>query len=626
MNPHLRRAACFGLLMAAWVAAQAADPPGLQVGPLRQVSGQSPFADCTADGLPPQSGTVYLNSEVEPWIDVNPLNPLHLVATWQQDRWSNGGARGLVAGVSLDGGESWQPMPVPGLSRCSQGVHRRASDPWLSFAADGTLHHISLSFTPGRSQPSAMLASRSLDGGLTWDEPQRLIQDVLPFFNDKEVILADPVNAGHVYAAWGRLNFSRFRGQAYFSRSVDGGLTWSPGVNLHDPGRFRQVLGVQLLVHPDGTVLMFFTEIFNVSGQLVTLLSFKRSQDQGATWQPRPPGAFRPLQMNLLSARDPDMGLSVRDGALLVDMAVDPESGRLYAVWQDGSSTGSQWPVIFFSASGDGGDSWSLPVRINRTPQGGPTLNRQAFLPSVHVAGNGAVGVSYYDFRHNDSGPEALADHWFIWCHPEAVDCTRGSRWNPEVRISQDSFDMLMTPFANGLFLGDYVGLSATEDDFLLLYSQPHDTDLASIFFRRLALVDVVEPRGAGFWSHQLRSAVEERGRGQETPERLRDYLADIHALHDLFDEVSSLQSLAQVLNPPRPAKMRARAAREVMALLLNVASGRLTPFTPAMGTADVAATATALVAVVADPAADGEALEVARDEAADLNDGILRP
>jgi hypothetical protein len=35
-----------------------------------------------------------LNSEVEPWMDANPTDPDNLIAVWQQDRWSNGGARG----------------------------------------------------------------------------------------------------------------------------------------------------------------------------------------------------------------------------------------------------------------------------------------------------------------------------------------------------------------------------------------------------------------------------------------------------------------------------------------------------------------------------------------------------
>ena len=55
------------------------------------VSGLSPFAGCTVGG----PGTNYVNSEVEPFVAVNPANPSNIVGVFQQDRWSNGGAPGL---------------------------------------------------------------------------------------------------------------------------------------------------------------------------------------------------------------------------------------------------------------------------------------------------------------------------------------------------------------------------------------------------------------------------------------------------------------------------------------------------------------------------------------------------
>jgi hypothetical protein len=108
--------ACLGLGLAA-VAPVTAGP--LTPGPLVQVSGTSAFLGCTADAVAGQSGTVYLNSEVEPWIDVNPTNPANVVGIWQQDRWSNGGARGLVAGVSSNGGSSWSRSRG---SRCARAA------------------------------------------------------------------------------------------------------------------------------------------------------------------------------------------------------------------------------------------------------------------------------------------------------------------------------------------------------------------------------------------------------------------------------------------------------------------------------------------------------------------------
>src|SRR5512143_773421 len=115
-------------------------------GALVQVTGNSPFAGCNADNVAAQSGTNYLNSEVEPWVDVNPINPLNIVGAVQQDRWSNGGARGLVAPVSLDGGVSWTTVVIPDISLCSGGDYDRSTDPWVSFGPNGVVYQLALSF------------------------------------------------------------------------------------------------------------------------------------------------------------------------------------------------------------------------------------------------------------------------------------------------------------------------------------------------------------------------------------------------------------------------------------------------------------------------------------------------
>ena len=173
--------------------------------PMQASGATSPFAGCTADAG--SVGTNYPNTEVEPWLDVNPINPKNLVAVWQQDRWSNGGSRGLVAGVSRNGGKSWRQVVIPGLSACS-GSDRyvRASDPWVSFAPNGDLYHLSLSTTGGITfdagfPDSGMLVSRSTDGGLHWSAPIPLIEDQGPnILNDKQSITADPHDPRFVYA------------------------------------------------------------------------------------------------------------------------------------------------------------------------------------------------------------------------------------------------------------------------------------------------------------------------------------------------------------------------------------------------------------------------------------------
>ncbi len=482
---------------------------GATTGLLMQVSGASPFDpldDCgDFPGTVGPPGTVFLDSEVEPWVVVNPVNPDNIVAFWQQDRWSNGGARGNVAGVSLDGGATWQIVPVPGLTDCTGGPWERASDPWLSFGPDGTLHQMSLVFQtdppanqPGGLGPNGMAVSKSEDGGLTWSDPIVIAQTDNPrYLLDKNSITADPTDLNLVYAVWDLLDvvpgYARqpdravalgFKGAAYIARSTDGGDTWEPAKRLYNPGGVNQTIGNQIVVQPDGTVIDFFTEILNfrnddLDEQFDLNLSLKRSPDQGETWLPR----GRPIRTNDIlgiGAVTPDDQIPVRDGAGLFDVAVNPDDGTLYAVWQDSRFSG--FDEVAFSMSTDGGFTWSEPVKINQTPTNadGP-LRQQAFLPSVEVAGS-VVGVTYYDFRNDDSSGE-LADHWFVSC---STQCSDAANWGGEVRLTDASFDYLPAPFAGGLFLGDYVGLASDGSDFLAFFQQSSSADPADGFFRRI--------------------------------------------------------------------------------------------------------------------------------------------
>lgn len=120
------------------------------VAPLTLISGPSPFASCTDGATGTPGETLYVNAEVEPWVDVNPTNPNNILAVWQQDRWSNGGAHGLVTGVSKDGGATWTRTfahfsTCAGGNAANGGGYERASDPWVTFAPNSDAYQISLS-------------------------------------------------------------------------------------------------------------------------------------------------------------------------------------------------------------------------------------------------------------------------------------------------------------------------------------------------------------------------------------------------------------------------------------------------------------------------------------------------
>src|SRR5262249_40177608 len=127
-------------------------------GPLVAISVPDPLAGCQHDQeWQYPHGT--RDTEVEPWLAVNPTNPNNIVAIWIAHDFC-----GDVASVTLDGGTTWQNVAIPGISKCTGGTANNGSDPWLAFAPNGALYAATFS-------DEGTDISRSLDGGLTWSSP-----------------------------------------------------------------------------------------------------------------------------------------------------------------------------------------------------------------------------------------------------------------------------------------------------------------------------------------------------------------------------------------------------------------------------------------------------------------------
>ena len=469
--------------------------------PSPPANGNSPFASCDISGFLFPGETNYLNSELEPWVAVNPTDSSNIIGVYQQDRYTFGGARGLAAAVTHDGGETWSATHPPfsicaGGTEANGGDYQRASDPWVTFAPNGDAYFISLSLTfigPASSTGTGVLVSKSTDGGDHWSDPVTLVRDignadVAPFFfNDKESITADPFDSNYVYAVWDRLRKPgesqsinaehswAFRGDTMFSRTTDGGHTWEPARTIFTRTNLTGTIGNQIAVLPDGTLVDIF-DFSHGSGKNIPGfdMQVQRSTDHGATWS-------APIQVapeRAVRVFDPDTGASVRAGGGLPDIAVDlnPTSsghGNIYAVWGDsfGVEKTKLKPhsTIVFTKSTDGGFTWSPLSRIDRSPG-----DVQAFTPSVHVASDGTVGVTYYDFRNNSPDPGLPTDQWFIHCHPTS-DCTDPANW-AENHVD-GSFDIENAATAGGYFLGDYDGLDSIGTTFTSFFSKTTSTD-----------------------------------------------------------------------------------------------------------------------------------------------------
>jgi hypothetical protein len=524
----LRRLASGSLVASVCAIGFASTVQATTLGPLVQVTGADPFAACTKDNVHQQEtaygSILYPNTNIEPWVASDPTNPSRLLVGHHQDRWNDGGARGLVGVASSDGGATWAGTTPQDVTECTGGDYARGSDPWTAFANDGTALFLSLVLDPAKPQTpfgarnSALLVSRSTDHGATWGGPVTLIDTKTSHaLNDKDSLTADPTQNGLVYVAWDQLSvfppskqndpvlgqsegiplardllnskagasavcvpFTKppckggapfykfnFTGPSMLARSANNGVNWGTPTAIYSPGTNAQTIDNLVQVTPNGDVYDFFTAI-NVTSLGALNIGYVRSTNKGLGWS----GPTFATDIQVAGVVSPDSGQPLRDASILYSISVNPVSGAIYLAWQDDRFTATTCttptgtiPIdgIAFTQSLNGGVTWSTPIMINQTPANKTNpCRQQAFVPAIVATGDGAaVVVTYYDFRNDtDTNGVEGTDYFAVICKT-ANDCSKAGSWGDEQRLTTATFNILDAPVARGHFLGDYMGLAA---------------------------------------------------------------------------------------------------------------------------------------------------------------------
>jgi len=211
---------------------------------LRDISGPSPFP---ADkcGLAMPVGGAARGSEYEPDIAVNPAHRRNLIAVYSQDNQMD-----TVVSTSRDGGRHWTQVPVPGLSQCTPGgTAIDAFDARLAIGPDGIAYTSSSVDEPTGTQ--TLLVNTSADGGLSWSAPVAVDQNEPSV--DGPVLAADPHRPATAYLTW-----TRALVLLTFSRTTDGGATWTPPAMIPvepDPMAMTGPGSGKIRVLPDGTLV-----------------------------------------------------------------------------------------------------------------------------------------------------------------------------------------------------------------------------------------------------------------------------------------------------------------------------------------------------------------------------------
>jgi hypothetical protein len=362
-----------------------------------------------------------------------------IVSTFQVGRFFGGGASNIGWATSIDDGASWVNGFLPGITKFEGGgPYDRVSDPAVAYDAAHDVWMISslalteVPFVRG----AAVLVSRSIDGGVTWDNPGTVAS--APGTNlDKNWTVCDNSPAspflGHCYTEW---DDNGARNLIKMSTSVDGGATWSPALSTADSA---SGLGGVPVVQPNGTVVVPY------SGNFGSVRSFI-SSDGGISWS----------ATNLVSSvqRRPVAG-GLR-APPLPSAQLDAD-GKVYVAWSDCRfRAGCSSNDIVISTSMDG-LAWTPPFRV---PIDDPSSSVDHFIPGLGVdpASSGLavhLALAYYYYPNASCSPadcQLLAgmatspDGGPTWLITQLTDTPMNLAW--------------LASTSQGRMVGDYISTS----------------------------------------------------------------------------------------------------------------------------------------------------------------------
>lgn len=230
---------------------------------LVRVSSGDPFANCIIGGN--GSGRSYRSAEVEPWIADNPANAANLVGVWQQDRWSDGGD-GTVYSVRLPFDPLIARADTLDPSDDKESVTADPNRPGWAYTVWDRLEDI---FPPCPAAGAAVAGAPIVQGH---DRSQRQSRAARA--------TAQAAPAGSASPCPGV-----FTGPTFFSRTTDGGKTWSKPRPIVPTGGNEQTIGNVIVANTQTGALFDLFNFINAAGE--NNIQMVVSTDHGAHWSAR---------------------------------------------------------------------------------------------------------------------------------------------------------------------------------------------------------------------------------------------------------------------------------------------------------------------------------------------------
>ncbi len=333
-----------------------------------------------------------------------PSNPDNAVAIWRDFRL---GFRRIGVGTTADAGSNWSDSLLVGTTS-----YPRASDPVMSYTADGDILACVLSLSPDESI-SAIHVYRSTNAGASWSAPLAAVDDGgASGFEDKQWINVDRTNSpfrNRVYIPWTRFGANTNIMLVYNESPSQ----YSQPVQVSD---FPSVQWPSVAIGPDGTVYVAWISFY--FGRIM----IDRSYDGGSSFNIDGTVTSIGLTNNVING-----GILVfAYPAMDIDISGGVYSGNVYIAYSDYAADGDL--DLFVRRSTDQGFTWSSPVRINDDPIGNHV---DQFHPWITVDEDGILTATWLDRR--------LDPNNYNWDTYMAHSFDGGQTWTANRRISEVS-------------------------------------------------------------------------------------------------------------------------------------------------------------------------------------------
>lgn len=356
-----------------------------------------------------------------------------VVVIWEDNRSAlplMATAEDVLCNYSTDGGQTWQPSAFA-LNIATSGPDVDSDVDRLWIDADGDTFHVTWEEddTSGLGGAEDVYYTRSTDGGMTWSNP--IILNPVPGVGDVD----DPkvaADSGNVVVTWAAPDTGN--DDLWVAVSNDGGATFAPAAvvdsdpagNVDEP--IVEVRGMTAIVACNEN------DPTTPAGEGITCAV---STDGGVTWTP---DETLSVQMQSVTSADSDTPDVTILGEGEVFVAFDEDSQDRVG----GGSGGSGGNRVYVSYTTDGGANWTKDVEL----AGGLIANRP-----VLTAGDDAVTM-YFEFSGNGSNTGAFQvsfDKGATWGAPIDVissgpDVDEGANHNEGtyVRASRETEDVVV--------------------------------------------------------------------------------------------------------------------------------------------------------------------------------------